>query len=157
MRKKGLLLAVVLLLQAGLLASLSIVLSLTKVKDSVSGDATVRLEGQTLHALFTARNPDATTMLEGVGQAVLSLNIPEHPGGLSLPVRLEIVPDNALLCSSAPDASRGVFSAGGSRVALSSGTFAAKLDFRKRTLLSAILEDRKQTRKHASTGFLSGF
>lgn len=157
MRKKGLLLAVVLLLQAGLLVSLSIVLSLTKVKDSISGEAIVRLEDQTLHALFTARNAEAATMLEGVGQAVLTLAISKHPDGLSLPVRVEVGPDNALLCSSVPDASRGVFSVGGSRAALSSGTFAAKLDFRRRTLLSAILEDRKQTRKPGSTGFLGGF
>ena len=157
MRKKGLLLAVVLLLQAGLLVSLGIVLSSTRVKDSVSGEATVQLKGKTLHASFTARNAVATAMLEGVGQAVLTLAVPEQPDGLSLPVRVEIGPDNALLCSSVPDASSGVFSAGGSRTALSSGTFAAKLDFRRRTLLSAILDDRKQTGKHGGAGFFPGF
>ena len=150
MRKKGLLVVVVLVLQAGLLVSLGIVLSLTRVKDSIRGEATVRLEHQVLHASFKPDKRQPTESLLGVAEAVLNLAIPAYPGGLSLRVQvIEIEADNVVLRSSDTKATRldAVLRRGGSRTALTPNTLRAQLHFRKRTLLSAIIQDRKKGRK----------
>ena len=160
MRKKGLLLVVVLLLQAGLLVSLGVVLSMTRVKDTAYGQAVMRLEGEALHASFSPDKNRGTTMLEGVAQAVLVLALPEYPDGLSLRVQVvEVGPDNVLLRSLDANAARfdSALLRGGSRTALASGTFRAQLVFRKRTLLSAILQDRKYAKEGRGAAFLSGF
>ena len=159
MRKKGLLLVVVLLLQAGLLVSLGVVLSMTKVKDTAYGHAAVRLEGEALHASFSPDKDRGTTALQGMTEAVLVLAVPEYPEGLCLPVEVvQFGPDNVLLRTLDGDAARlnTLLRRGGSRTTLASSTFRAQLVFRRRTLLSAIIQDRKNAKEGRGAAFLSG-
>ncbi|MBN2207835.1 MAG: hypothetical protein JW759_00845 [Candidatus Coatesbacteria bacterium] len=157
MRKRGLLLIVVLLLQAGLLVSLSIVLSATKVTDTVPGQASLRLEGQSLCASFSVDKKQPAWMLEGVAEAVLVLALPEHPDGLSIRVQvLQVGPDNLAL-RSLNDAAAGLKSALSGGRLCTSGAFPAQLVIRKRTLLSAIIQDRKNAKEGRGAASLFQF
>jgi len=147
MRKRGLLLIVVLLLQAGLLVSLGIVLSATKVTDTVGGQASLRLEGQSLCASFSLDKKQPAWMLEGLAEAVLVLALPEYPDGLSIRVQvIEVESGNVALRSLNDDAAGFNSALSGGRL-YTSGAFPAQLVFRKRTLLSAIIQDRKNAKE----------
>lgn len=154
MRKKGLLLAVVLVLQAALLSSQGIVVGLTKVKDSVNGRATARLEGNVSRFHFRPDNASLLAMLDGVARAELVLAPRDLSESLSLPVEVAQVGGEGVILHSAetPAPERDAWLTKG-------GTegFEAQLVFRKRSLLSAMLHDRGASAGRGREGWLSGF
>ena len=135
MRKKGLLLVFVTILQAGLLISLGIILSITKVTDTIPGQATLLIDGEVLEIKFSPHKGQANAVLKSAEELTLVLSIPGSAHGLSLPVQLvQVGKDNITLRT--PGSSE-------SRIALPKRAVPARLAYRSRTLLSAIIEDRK--------------
>jgi len=134
MRKKGLLLVFVIVLQAGLLISLAIILSITKVTDTMPGRAIFRLGGDAAEITFSPDHDRAAAVAD-VDEMILVLSIPGRPDGLSLPVQLVQAKEDEITLRAHGN--------GDARAALSKGPIPALLVYRSRTLLSAIIQDRK--------------
>lgn len=145
MRKKGLLLVFVVLLQAGLLVSLGIILSLTKVTDTMTGRATLRLDGETMQASFRPDGAQPTATLADATDLQLVLAFAGSPDSQSIPVRLERIESDKMTLRSfgGPGELEGLCR-GGSRTALPGDPIPARLVYRNRALLSALIQDRKR-------------